>query len=89
MLMNVCPPLPTVVVMSKLPGRLLPPLPNMIPDGFLEVGGIKHALIPLPFRRRVAARLFLVFVDGAELEIIGNRPLIELSGTPIYLEAFP
>ena len=67
----------------------MPPLPNTISEGFLEVGGIKHQLIPLPFRRKVGARLSLVFVDGTELEIIGNRPFIELCGAPIYLEEFP
>lgn len=67
----------------------MPPLPNTISEGFLEVGGIKHQLIPLPFRRKVGARLCLVFVDGTELEIIGNRPFIELRGAPIYLEEFP
>jgi hypothetical protein len=64
----------------------LPALPNTIAEGFLEVGGIRHELIPLPFKRKVGARLFLLFADGAELEIIGNRPVIELLGTPIYLE---
>ncbi len=68
---------------------LLPPLPNMISEGYLEVGGIRHQLIPLPFRRKVGARLALVFVDGTELEIIGNKPFIELGGTPIFLEEFP
>ncbi|MEO8628331.1 MAG: hypothetical protein ABI612_09560 [Betaproteobacteria bacterium] len=67
----------------------LPPLPNLISEGFLEVGGIKHRLIPLPFRRKVGARLLLVFVDGTELEIVGNKPFIELGGSPIYLEEFP
>jgi hypothetical protein len=67
----------------------MPRLPNMISEGFLEVGGIKHQLIPLPFRRKVSARLSLVFVDGTELEIIGNRPLVELCGAPRYLEEFP
>ena len=67
----------------------MPLLPNTISEGFLEVGGIKHQLIPLPFRRKVGARLSLVFVDGTKLEIVGNRPFIELGGAPIYLEEFP
>jgi hypothetical protein len=62
------------------------PLPNTIAEGFLEVGGIRHELIPLPFKRKVGARLSLFFADGAEIEIIGYRPVIELLGTPIYLE---
>ena len=67
---------------------LLPLLPNTISEGFLEVGGIKHQLIPLPFRRKVGGKLSLVFVDGSELEIIGNKPFIELCGAPMYLEDF-
>jgi len=55
----------------------------------LEVGGIQHQLIPLPFKRKVGARLALSFVDGTWLELIGNKPLLELYGTPIYLEEFP
>jgi len=66
----------------------LPSLPNTIAEGFLEVGGIRHELIPLPFRRKVGARLYLQFADGAELEIIGKRPQIELLGTPTFLEDF-
>ena len=67
----------------------MPLLPNMISEGFLEVDGIKHQLIPLPFRRKVGARLSLVFVDGTELEIVGKKPFIELRGAPIYIEEFP
>jgi len=66
----------------------LPPLPNTIAEGFLEVGGIRHEPIPLPFKRKVKARLYLLFVDGTETEIVGNKPVIELLGTPIYLEDF-
>ena len=66
----------------------LPPLPNTIAEGFLEVGGIRHELIPLPFKRKVAARLVLVFVDGAQIEIVGDKPIIELKGNAIFLEDF-
>lgn len=66
----------------------LPVLPNTISEGFLEVGGIRLEVIPLPFKRKVGARLYLQFVDGTETEIIGKRPVIELLGTPIYLEDF-
>jgi hypothetical protein len=64
----------------------LPPLPNTIDEGFLEVGGIRHELIPLPFKRKVGARLKLQFADGAVSEILGRRPFIELLGAPIFLE---
>jgi hypothetical protein len=64
----------------------LPKLPAMISDGFLEVGGVRHTLLPLPFERRVDATLQLIFNDGTELEIRGTRPTVELLGKPIYLE---
>jgi hypothetical protein len=66
-----------------------PPLPNTIADGFLEVGGIRHEVLPLPFKRKVGARLWLAFADGTHTEITGKRPFVELSGNPIYLEDFP
>jgi hypothetical protein len=68
--------------------RPLPALPNSIAEGFLEVGGIRHELIPLPFKRKVGARLYLQFADGSEAEISGKRPLIELLGEPLFLEDF-
>lgn len=66
----------------------LPPLPNTIAEGFLEVGGIRHELIPLPFRRKVGGRLVLVFVGGAQIEIVGDKPVIELKGSATFLEDF-
>jgi len=66
----------------------LPPLPNTIAEGFLEVGGVKHELIPIPFKRKVAARLHLTFADGAKIEITGQKPFLELLGKAIYLEDF-
>lgn len=66
----------------------LPPLPNTIAQGFLEVGGIRHELIPIPFKRKVAARLHLTFADGTAIEIVGQRSFLELLGKPIYLENF-
>lgn len=68
-------------------GRL-PPLPNTISEGFIEVGGIRYDIIPLPFKRKVGAKLHLVFTDGVEMEIVGEKPCIELGGPPIYLEDF-
>jgi len=64
----------------------LPQLPNTISEGFLEVGGIKHELIPLPFKRRVGTKLSVVFVDGTRMEIVGKKSFVELFGAPIYLE---
>jgi hypothetical protein len=67
----------------------LPALPNAIDEGYLEVGGIRHELIPLPFARKVGARLCLVFADATQLEIIGKKPFVELLGTAMYLEDVP
>src|SRR6266487_1735658 len=53
----------------------LPALPNTIAEGFLEVGGVKHELIPLPFKRRGEAILCATFADGAELGMAGCRPV--------------
>ncbi len=66
----------------------LPSLPNTITEGVLEVGGIKHDLIPVPFRRKVPAVLSLKFEDGSAIEISGTRPFLELLGQPIPLEDF-
>lgn len=65
-----------------------PPLPNTVFEGYLEVGGIRFEPIPLPFKRKVGARLHLVFADGKTTDIVGEKPLIELSGSPIFLEDF-
>jgi len=67
----------------------LPTLPATISDGHLEVGGIRHALIPLPFKRRGKANLSLVLENGEELQIIGERPLLELLGPATFLENIP
>jgi hypothetical protein len=64
-------------------------LPQTISEGFLEIGGIRHEVIPLPFKRKVGARLNLAFVDGTGVELVGTRPVLELLGAPIYLEDFP
>ena len=64
----------------------LPPLPNAISEGYLEVGGLRQEIIPLPFKRKVGGRLWLRLADGSELEIAGERPVIELLGTPVFLE---
>ena len=63
-----------------------PALPNTIADGVLEVGGIRHTLLPLPFKRRGDVTLSLAFTDGTRLEIKGRGASIELLGDAIYLE---
>ena len=66
----------------------LPPLPNTIADGYLEVGGIKHTVLPLPFTRKADVNLSLVFHDGTSLELSGRGAAVELLGKAIYLEDF-
>ena len=78
-----------LVLAEAMASGPLPVLPNTISEGFLEIGGIRHELIPLPFRRKVGARLNLVFVDGFQMELMGKRPYIELLGAAIYLEDVP
>ena len=77
-----------VLSAAQTPGPL-PLLPNTISEGFLEVGGIRHEVIPLPFKRKVDAKLHLAFIDGVEIELIRTRPFVELLGTPINVEDFP
>lgn len=64
----------------------LPSLPSAISDGYLEVGGIKHTLLPLPFKRKVDVKLSLVFTDGMRLQITGHGAVVELLGKAIFLE---
>ena len=66
-----------------------PGMPNTIADGYLEVGGIRHELIPLPFRRKGRAVLVLVFADGSQFEIQGEQPFIELGGDAKLVEDLP
>ena len=66
----------------------LPSLPNTILTGFLEVGGIRHEFLPLPFKRKVASVLSLEFVDGSIVAIAGRNSHIELLGRSTLLEEF-
>ena len=67
----------------------LPALPNTISEGYLEVGGIRHELVPLPFSRRGKATLTLLFADGTQFEVSGERPVVELIGAAKFLEDYP
>jgi hypothetical protein len=78
-----------LVLESATHSGAMPSLPNTISDGYLEVGGIRHELVPLPFSRRGAATLALVFTDGTLLEVSGERPVIELIGVAKFLENYP
>lgn len=66
----------------------LPPLPNVIVEGFLQVDGTRYELIPLPFEREGACELHLEFSDGAVLDVRGEYPLIKLQGAKVFLEGF-
>lgn len=65
-----------------------PELPSTISEAYLEVGGIKHELIPLPFKRKVNATFWVRFENNTEIEIEGKRPYIELSGKSFFIEEF-
>jgi hypothetical protein len=78
-----------LVLASVSASGILPALPNTISDGQLEVGGIRHELIPLPFSRRGKATLSLVFTDGSQFEVTGERPVVELIGSAKFLENLP
>lgn len=63
-------------------------LPNTIVEGYLDVRSIQHDIIPLPFKRKVDATLYLSFADGGALTFVGSRPFIGLLGSPIFLEEY-
>lgn len=63
-------------------------LPNTVAEGFLEVGGVALEPIPLPFKRKVRARLYLQFADGAAIEVLGDKPFLQLLGSASFLEDF-
>ena len=78
-----------LLVITRVVGApQLPPLPNTISDGYLEVGGIKHTLLPLPFKRRAGVSLSLIFADDTRLDLSGRGAALELLGQAIYLEDF-
>jgi hypothetical protein len=78
-----------LVLASATHSEALPTLPNTISEGYLEVGGIHHAFVPLPFSRRGRATLVLVFIDGTRFEVTGERPVVELIGAAKFLENYP
>ena len=78
-----------LLVISNVAGAAqLPSLPDTIAEGHLEVGGIKHTMLPLPFRRKADVSLSLLFADGTSLQLSGRGAALELLGQPIYLEDF-
>lgn len=66
----------------------LPPLPNIVVEGFIEVAGERYELIPIPFEKEGPALLHLEFTDGRTLEIRGMNPAIKLEGEKIFLEGY-
>jgi hypothetical protein len=77
---------PTLAGVSYL--GALPPLPNTILEGHLEVGGIRHAFLPLPFRRRGRAAPALEFIDGTRFDVSGEHTFIERIGLATSLEDY-
>ena len=78
-----------LVISGAIITAQLPPLPNTISDGYLEVGGIEHTLLPLPFTRKADVNLSLVFTDGTSLTLSGRGAAVTLLGQAIFLEDFP
>lgn len=77
-----------LVISGAVLSKQVPSLPNMISDGYLEVGGIKHTLLPLPFTRKADVSLSLIFTNGTSLNISGRGATVVLLGQAIYLEDF-
>lgn len=65
-----------------------PNLPNTIVDGYIETEAERLELIPIPFERSGAARLFLQFADDTSLEITGYNPSIKLVGEKVFLRDY-
>lgn len=66
----------------------MPPLPNIVADGYLEVDENRYELVPLPFERDTSCQLYLEFSDGTVLDVQGEHPLIKLVGDKVFLEDF-
>jgi hypothetical protein len=65
-----------------------PHLPNTIVDGYIETGGERYELMPIPFERDGEARLDLHFADGTSLELSGLNPVLKLVGDKVFLRDY-
>ncbi len=63
-----------------------PPLPNTVTGGYLDYGGSHHEFVPLPFKRRGTAGIFLEFADGSALHATGFAPSVGLLSAPVQLD---
>jgi hypothetical protein len=61
-------------------------LPANLQGGYLESGGARFELIPLPFQRRGPATLHLNLDGVRAVTVVGERPSVALTGEPIFLE---
>jgi hypothetical protein len=61
-------------------------LPDDIVGGWLEAGGERYELVPLPFRRPGAATVHLELRRGAVLDVVGRSASVEALDAPIFLE---
>ena len=71
--------------------RLLAPAQGVtgtVAEGYVEVGGVRHDILPLPFSRRTTARVFLRVQGGGAIHLEGERPLVELHGSAMFLERY-
>ncbi len=64
-------------------------LPDDIVAGWLEAGGVRYELVPLPFSRPGEVRLRLELRGGSVLQASGRGVSVRLLDAPIFLENLP
>jgi hypothetical protein len=65
----------------------LPPLPNTVIEGYLELNGKHYESIPLPLPQpqKQNSRLYLQFADESVLALHGEHLEIRLVGEKLFL----
>lgn len=65
----------------------LPPLPNTVIEGYLELNGKHYESIPLPLPQpqKQSSRLYLQFADESVLALHGEHLEIRLVGEKLFL----
>ncbi len=63
----------------------LPPLPNTVIEGYLELNGKHYESIPLPLPQKQNSRLYLQFADESVLALHGEHLEIRLVGKKVFL----
>lgn len=64
-------------------------LPDDLVGGWLEAGGVRHELVPLPFSRSGVVSLRLEPRGGGTLQATGRGVSVRLLDAPIFLEELP